>query len=121
MKTLAFIAAMLFSGMLAAQTGNSEIGDPHIYYHYSNAEISDMLKKDPAAIRKLNFYYQKSFIVEYSKNSGSELYDAGTIDVQRFEDQRLENERKTIIVSANNDKIILLSKKELEEAYSQIK
>ncbi|MDQ3048496.1 MAG: hypothetical protein M3R27_13190 [Bacteroidota bacterium] len=115
------LALLLFGSRMNAQNSNIEI-DPHIYTHYSPEQIQVMKETAPLELKKLNHYFKNSFIIvpadgSISKGPKPELFN---IDVKRFEDQRMDDSRKPIIISANNDQLILKSKKELEEEYKKI-
>jgi hypothetical protein len=123
MKKIALL--LLFCGFAKLQAQTTTIQgmevDFRIVAELGDEKTADLVKTAPAEVKKLNHYYSKSFIYVKSTDPNAEAYDLSTVNVKRFEDQRLQNERKTIVVSANNDMIILKSKEELEKEYLQIK
>jgi hypothetical protein len=122
MKRLLFTLLLSGIGSVFAQTVNengTEV-DFRIYADHTQAQVTELVKNNPLEIKRLNYYYQNSYLIILSNTEGAK-FDVNTVNVKRFEDQRLENERKTIIVSANNDKLVLKSKKEMEQEYLQIK
>ena len=125
MKRIAKIIVIFFfltTGTNAvAQNTNSDIAiDPRIANHYSQEQIED-LKNNLSELKKLNYYFQNSFIVVPANIPNAEPIDLMSIDARRFEDKRQVSERTTIIISKNDDQLILKSKEELEKEYKLIK
>ena len=109
------------SGIAQSNQKSSQLTlDPRIETHYSAAEIKALKQTNPLEIKKLNYYFQDSFIIIPSTSPGAEPIDLWTIDVKRFENQRHATERKTIIISKYDDKLILKSKEEVEKEYDKI-
>lgn len=123
-KALLFVIAIAgFSGMTKAQMLNIN-GNPvdfRVYSAKTQTQVADLVKNAPLEIKKLNFYYSSSYVLEPSGVVRVPKFDPNSVNVQQYESQRLENERKTIVINQYNDKITLLSKKELEAAYKAIK
>lgn len=121
-----FFLGLLFCcqiGITKAQTINNN-GTPvdfRIYSGMSQSQVADLIKTAPLEIKKLNYYYSSSYFLQPSTKPGAPKLDPNSVNVRNYENQRLENERKTIVINANEDKIILLSKKELEAGYSTLK
>ncbi|MDQ3191560.1 MAG: hypothetical protein M3Q58_08200 [Bacteroidota bacterium] len=95
--------------------------DPRISIYYSQEEIENLEQNMPNEIKKLNHYFQNSFIVQPSTILNADKLDLIRIDARRFENQRHATERVTVVISKNDDKLILKSKEELEKEYLLIK
>ncbi len=104
------------------QAQNTQIQtDPRINIYYTPQQIADLKQNNPGELKKLNHYFQHSFLVEASTVPNASAIDLMSIDAKRFESQRHATKRVEIIISRYDDKLILKSQKELDKEYSFIK
>ena len=118
LKLLLILLTISVSGYSYAQI-SEEAAITLIESKYSQEEITEMKSSDPVKYKKLVFYYANSWILVRNENAETQL-DENKIDVSRFEVQRAKDQRTEIIISQYNDKLVLLSQNELDEAYKKI-
>lgn len=115
-KLLIVTGLVLFCALVRAQDVQSLQLDSRAYRHYTADEIKAF---DAAKIEKLNYLFNESFIIPDDMKSTLKNED---VDIYGFSSFRSENERVKLPLSAiteqaGNEYIILLSYKELDEAY----
>lgn len=97
---------------------STEEVDKRVYFKLSESDIKNLLNDNPKELTKINFIASQSYIfIPFDKSSD---FNINTINVFEVEHLRYENIRREVIVSRNNDKIQLLSKKELNEKLKEL-
>lgn len=120
MKIVFFFFIVISSRAALGQVADIEV-DPRVRIYYSEAEVDSMRYNDPSALKKLNYYFQESFfIIPADTHHNFNKIHPLTIDVKRFESERHPTEQKSIVISANGDKLVLKSLKELLEEYKKM-
>ncbi|MBA3900428.1 MAG: hypothetical protein H0X62_09505 [Bacteroidetes bacterium] len=117
-----FLLLFLFLGtnLTMAQEAPVEV-DPRVKLYYSEAEIIKMKAENPLSIKKLNYYFQNSYFIVPADGSQTGVIDPMSIDARRFEAQRHATEKVSIVISANDDRLVLISLKELEKEYKKLR
>lgn len=86
---------------------------------YSVEEIEKIKTDHPKKYEKLIYYYTNSWILIPGEVPHPDAA-ASNILISRFEPRRMENDRVEIKLSNEGDKLILKSKKEVNEQYNLI-
>jgi|GEM_PF-3949667 len=95
--------------------------DHRVLLHYSETQVADMLAKDPHKIKKLNYYYQKSYWVKENPHCVScPDFNVKSFDVQNFEHLRPPTRKQALQLGNFRQTIILKPRNTLQSAYQNL-
>ncbi len=84
-------------------------------------DVSKQASLTEAQIESLNFFFQKSFVLnEYKKCPTCPVIDPATLDIKQFDAQRADKKRVMVYATRPGTPITLLSWDEVRSAYADI-
>jgi hypothetical protein len=95
--------------------------DKRVFLQYGELEIKKMITENPKEIEKINFIFSKSFqYIPSDSIKKMEKFNPNMINIAEYDHLRYENEPRSVFVSRNHDRIILLSKNQLKKELQRI-
>jgi hypothetical protein len=122
MRTYIFILINLISLNTFSQkiTSINDV-DKRVFLKYNEAEIKKMISENPKEIEKINFLFSKSFqYIPSDSINKVENFNPLSINISEYDHLRYENEPRIVFLSRDHDRIILLSKKQLDKEIQRI-
>ena len=119
MKRLLITCVIALAFACTAQAQTAEI-DPRIKLYYSEAEIQEMVKSQPAKIKQLNFYFASSYIAYSGPIQPLTAEEIAKIDIKKFEHLRKKDQRAWVGYNRQGAKLELLSQDELDAKYKEL-
>lgn len=96
-------------------TSEREKFNPVALLHYSYDELVDLKSNNFSEFQKIDYYYSKSYLIEYTAGSDCASFDTENFDVSVYEKRRSWDKRVTIDLSEKYClRIVLLASNELE-------
>ncbi|MCB9230550.1 MAG: hypothetical protein H6581_02730 [Bacteroidia bacterium] len=119
------LSLICFLGLFStgfAQADPGIVPDSRIYNHYSPEQVSEMMARQPAKIRKLNYYFQESWYVEPEANCNDcPEIDKSQVDIMEYDSYRQATRENRVKLTAPGHHIVLRPWSEVRAQYELIK
>ncbi len=117
-----FSAFVLLTVMLSTNIWSQTYNDldPRIRNHYTESDYNAMVTYGPNKLEKVIFLYTQSFTVINPSCTNCMVIQNSDIDISVYEHFRKQSERFRVGLNRNGDMLELISKDELQAAFTNI-